>query len=553
VATFFELTTEPMNIADQAKGAVNVARWSLGTGARSARRPLRGLEIKEDTHAVLKVVDMVGRPVPLVDAGSLTGKVQQTTNFILQSVQEARQEKHQVIETFGLPYIFFYGEQPRYLDCAAVLINSLDFNWQAEFWENYENNFRGTKCAESGSRVYLLYDDNIVEGYMINAAAAVDAMNPMAVQLSFRLFVTTYRNCSHIGDPKFPIRMGVNADTRRTAGNIANAAYRARVVDGGLDSVVTRDALQKKYDALRKKYWEYLYRSDQRGQNPTKLQKAMNAKKQAEDAFDSLGKAWNATGIGGGVVEGVSNAYNDFTGAVEDGMAWASGQYAKAGGVEPFKTTIGTYTDARETYYQGKEAYRRGKKAFDTAAGLFGYPKKKQAPPGKAVRGLIYDNQDEWTGPQTCYDINTAAMKEADDLVRTAVDKAAANATNMNNVDTIADSQLDKANRGEGGSAKAPAKKPDGPAYGPNPATDMFPERPPPEGNTAPPKGPPAPSLENVIAAAGIGTGTSSSDVPYGGTTNRYDGSTQAPGSGVHTSSAVPEPRAPLTTPLDRR
>lgn len=181
-------------------------------GADNVRRPLRGLEIKDDTYAILKVITSSGDEIPLVDGGSDTvdnngkGVTTSYTNFIIQSVQEARMEKHQIVETFGDSYIFFFGEAPRFLDVQCVLINSNDFNWEAEFWENYNNFFRGTKLVEMGARTYLFYDDNIVEGYMLNASAQKVAGAPLEVQLSFRLYLTNYSNVSLIGDPNFPVR-----------------------------------------------------------------------------------------------------------------------------------------------------------------------------------------------------------------------------------------------------------------------------------------------------------------------------------------------------------
>jgi hypothetical protein len=208
MAVFFELTTDVFKERFDRK----YARGEVAprAGAPSARRPLRGLEVKEDTFAMIKVVDMLGREIKLYDGGTLEGKGSSYTNFILQSVIEARQEKFQVVETFGDPYIFFYGEAPRFLECMSVLINSQDFNWQAEFWENYNEFLRGSKCAEMGARVYMFYDDKVVEGYMMMASAITDASNPMAVQLSFKLFLTNYRNISMVGDPRFPVRLGVD-------------------------------------------------------------------------------------------------------------------------------------------------------------------------------------------------------------------------------------------------------------------------------------------------------------------------------------------------------
>ncbi len=210
---FIELTTDAFRdqFAKTVAGKKNAARERSPygrAGAISVRRPLRGLELKSDTYGMLRVILVDGTEVPLLDSSSPTGKSTGYTNFILQTVQEARMEKHQIVETFGEPYIFFFGESPRFLDVQALLVNSLDFNWEAEWWENYELYLRGTRSVEMGARTYLFYDDNVVEGYILQAQGIKTADQPLSIMLTFRLFLTGYQNISLIGEPAFPIRPG---------------------------------------------------------------------------------------------------------------------------------------------------------------------------------------------------------------------------------------------------------------------------------------------------------------------------------------------------------
>jgi hypothetical protein len=157
----------------------------------------------------MKAVLPDGTPIPLISSNNAEGKVKGWTNFMLQSVQESRVEKQQMIETFGDTYVWFFGESPRFLDVQAIVLNSNDFNWEAEFWANYERYFRGTKLTELGARLYLCYDDTIVEGYMMNAQAQKTAQQPLEVPIAFRLFVTGSTNVSNVGSGAFPIRASV--------------------------------------------------------------------------------------------------------------------------------------------------------------------------------------------------------------------------------------------------------------------------------------------------------------------------------------------------------
>lgn len=180
------------------------------------RRPLRGIEIKDDTYAIIKVIRSDGKDIPLVDAGSAVtgsnslglrgdvgagprlremppeGGTFNYSNFIAQQIVDGRNEKQQIVETFGEPFIFFFGEKPRIMQVQGLLMNTLDFNWKNEFWKNYENYLRGTKLVELDARIYFYFDDQIVEGYMLDAQASHSADFPYHIPFQFTLFVTAH-------------------------------------------------------------------------------------------------------------------------------------------------------------------------------------------------------------------------------------------------------------------------------------------------------------------------------------------------------------------------
>lgn len=166
------------------------------------RRPVRGIQIKDDTYATIQVRQANGIAIPLFDAGSPsdTGKGIRNSNFLINSIQEQRAEKQQVILTFGEPYIFFFGEQPRMLTINGTLLNTEDFNWRAEWWENYDRYLRGTQCVRQKARVYLSWDDVVVEGYVTQSSAVESSEAPYLVQFSFQMFLTNYQNISGVGD-----------------------------------------------------------------------------------------------------------------------------------------------------------------------------------------------------------------------------------------------------------------------------------------------------------------------------------------------------------------
>lgn len=196
MAVFISVTTDPFEEvfaeAQQRQPQINV------------RRPLRGLQIKKDTYAVLRVLTATGVEIPLFDSSSPDdedgiGQGTQYSNFIVQQVQETRMEKQQIVETFGEDYIFFFGERPRFLDIRGILVNTTDFNWKSEFWTNYENYLRGTRLVEQNARVYLYFDDVVVEGYIVTASTTQQAMMPYHLPFNFQFFVCNYAILSTVG------------------------------------------------------------------------------------------------------------------------------------------------------------------------------------------------------------------------------------------------------------------------------------------------------------------------------------------------------------------
>lgn len=203
---FIEAQTEPF--------VKERARMSKSYQARfrteaNVRRPTRGYVLKEDSYAIIRVMGADGDFIPVIDAAGeevleQDGKAYTTyySNFFVQTVQEERSEKQQIVDTFGESYIFFFGESPRFLTVQGMLLNTADFNWRDEFWENYERYFRGTRLVERGARLYLIYDEIIVEGYLIKANATESAQNPWVIPFNFQMFVTGYTALSNIGDPR---------------------------------------------------------------------------------------------------------------------------------------------------------------------------------------------------------------------------------------------------------------------------------------------------------------------------------------------------------------
>lgn len=177
----------------------------------NVRRPLRGIQAKPDTYAVLRVLTATGADIPLFDSSSPQtdaqgrGRSSYFSNFIIQQLDENRAEKSQIVETFGEDYVYFFGEQPRFLSVRGILLNTSDFNWKSEFWENYELYLRGTRLVEQNARIYFYFDDIVVEGYMVSAGMSGSSDNPHMMPFQFNFYISNYAILSSVGAVAFPV------------------------------------------------------------------------------------------------------------------------------------------------------------------------------------------------------------------------------------------------------------------------------------------------------------------------------------------------------------
>lgn len=176
------------------------------------RRPHRGLQVQDDTYATFSVFTGKGEAIPLLSESSRDprsdrggrGYVREYGDFILSRVSERRVEKQQVVETFGDDYIFFFGERPRVIQITGQLISSDDFNWKSQFWLNWESTLRGTRLVQKNARMFLAYEDVVIEGYPLEASVDESAEQRHLMPFSMTMFVTNQVDFADSGNPSYP-------------------------------------------------------------------------------------------------------------------------------------------------------------------------------------------------------------------------------------------------------------------------------------------------------------------------------------------------------------
>lgn len=135
-----------------------------------------------------------------------TSSVEKRTNkFLLQMITKPQQEKFQVIETFGNPHLYFYGQRTRVYNIQGILLDAFYDHepgttsegtatidtayrnqWATGFQNFYNNNLRGT-ILKDGNKIAALYVNGwIIKGYPINLTIMKES-NAMPDTVSFQM------------------------------------------------------------------------------------------------------------------------------------------------------------------------------------------------------------------------------------------------------------------------------------------------------------------------------------------------------------------------------
>lgn len=118
----------------------------------------------------------------------------ETTEFILEEVQEQMAERFQLQETFGDFNAFFFGKRAEIGTYSGSLFNAKDdLQWRNQFISDYDEIFRATKTAEQKARAYLLYDDVVREGYIPSIALNQNSLTEGVVKFTFTMLITGRR------------------------------------------------------------------------------------------------------------------------------------------------------------------------------------------------------------------------------------------------------------------------------------------------------------------------------------------------------------------------
>jgi hypothetical protein len=173
--------------ATPAQRAVNVTNLRENSLARQ-------LSEKRDQPATIRLIrrlrgEELMRPGAGDQRAPWVNLVPPNTKFFLEQIGEAREEKVQVIDTFGEWVAFFFGRKPEVYNYSGTLLNAKNHDWKNEFQANYDQFLRGSQAVKYRATMILQYDDVMVEGYMMNCAISQSAAADKSVPFQFTLLV----------------------------------------------------------------------------------------------------------------------------------------------------------------------------------------------------------------------------------------------------------------------------------------------------------------------------------------------------------------------------
>lgn len=155
----------------------------------------RELSTKTDQPAVIRLVaraetQRADRSKEDKASAPLLNVIPPYTKFFLESVNETRTEKAQIIETFGEFIAFFFGRRPEVYNFSGRLLNTRNHDWKNDFQEVYDNFLRGTKAVENNATVFIQYDDVISEGFLMASTLEYHGITNNECPFNFSMLVT---------------------------------------------------------------------------------------------------------------------------------------------------------------------------------------------------------------------------------------------------------------------------------------------------------------------------------------------------------------------------
>ncbi|GEM_PF-4863094 len=112
-------------------------------------------------------------------------------DFIIEDVQEPRQEIAQILQTFDetMPAITFFGAKVPVFKFSGKLLNFADKPWRDRWFHYYHQFLRGSRAVRLGLRIFVFYDGSLYEGYLLGFTQNQKGQQNGLVPFSFSVLI----------------------------------------------------------------------------------------------------------------------------------------------------------------------------------------------------------------------------------------------------------------------------------------------------------------------------------------------------------------------------
>lgn len=134
--------------------------------------------------------------------------------FLLRSVQSRLEERYFIFQSLnGDTVSFFFGAKPTIYSFSGALLDTYNQQWFNDFRFFYEEYLRGTMSISNNTRIMMVYEDQIIEGFILDMNMSKSAEMHVLANFEFNMLMVqrTYVN-------------GYNTPVERGSSNISDTS-----------------------------------------------------------------------------------------------------------------------------------------------------------------------------------------------------------------------------------------------------------------------------------------------------------------------------------------
>lgn len=189
-----------------------------------------GFESKYDTPAQIKITldPILSKTATDTDLAAFrnfeTSQMGYIDCFILQNVRLVQEERYFVFQALnGDTTTFFFGDKPVVYNFSGILLDTKNQQWFNDFDFFYKKYLRGSSSILNKTRVFMIYSDQIIEGFMLNVQMSKEGSwtDQSSFSFDFLLIQKTVIGSSY----KDPITR-ITSDQKQFVADVQTAAYR---------------------------------------------------------------------------------------------------------------------------------------------------------------------------------------------------------------------------------------------------------------------------------------------------------------------------------------